>query len=597
MINFMESRTLLGNLELRKAGKKVSCFPQRRIHQPCDPVINVLEKWLVIGLIALSLFHAGQVAVAMATTSLSTDEFGTVGTFSSRGPARVVTDYRAPKNHIFFNLLNSILPGRDSLAPARVRALSILATLLAMAMVFAYTARRGQLFEGSVVVALWSLAPESLTLSMEARGYGFLGLFAVMGTIATMEYVRTGQHRWLWTLVAASVLGVYTVPSFLLFAGPLLFLLWAAIRSRETFVAGAATAALVLLLYAPVLRQVMDAFTGFHQDESVMEFSTVESLWRSVRLYLLPCDNWQAACILGALFLAPLVLASRKPPGERLAPCLVAAACAIYLGMLLLLRTPPLRVAAPVMLPAALVGILAIGAAVRAWVPSPRSSVVFIAASLALLVSAARAVWSFGFIPSENWTLAARTIDTAFPPTVKVDYARYAKYLKQTLPNGRARGAQFDSAAFSAGQLVVADAGNKWAEGRQFKAPDIPGLVEITIPGRIRDIVLTFRPPARTRLEMTDPSLLDANLNSQVSLAGRPYGLKFNPPPGARALVILLNQPATSRTLDVETSAAGAFIAGTAVIVPLSDKTPHPAEITLRPLVPGLAITEAWISL
>src|SRR5690554_4355681 len=95
-----------------------------------SPVLRRLENLLAIALVALSLLLTGRMAVAMATHSLGTDEFGTIGSFSSKGPMRVVTDYRAPKNHIFFNLLNSLLPARDSLAAARARALSIAATVL-----------------------------------------------------------------------------------------------------------------------------------------------------------------------------------------------------------------------------------------------------------------------------------------------------------------------------------------------------------------------------------------------------------------------------------------------------------------------------------
>ncbi len=74
------------------------------------------ELLLAAALIALSLFTRGKWRWRWPASSLSTDEFGTVGSFSSKGPLNVMTDYRAPKNHVFFNLLNSILPGRESLA-------------------------------------------------------------------------------------------------------------------------------------------------------------------------------------------------------------------------------------------------------------------------------------------------------------------------------------------------------------------------------------------------------------------------------------------------------------------------------------------------
>jgi len=546
-----------------------------------------IETVLALALIAVSLTYAGMVATAMATHSLSTDEFGTVGTFSAKGPLRVLTDYRAPKNHIFFNLLNSLLPDRKSLDPARTRALSILATLLTLGLIVGYAARRGQLLEGAVVAALASFAPELLTLSMEARGYGFLGLFAVLAAISTLEYVRTERRAWLVALGAASVLGVYTIPSFLILAGPLLLLLWLARRTRETFIAGAATGAAILLLYAPVLWQLIAAFTQFHADKDEMEFNSITTLWRAVRLYLQPCDNWQAATLLALLLLAPFALARWRPRGERLGPCLVAAACALYFATLVALRTPPLRMAACGVLPAAFVGTLAIGDWMRAVLPVAVRAVVFSAVAVAMLCSGIRAVAAFDFVPTENWTLAARVLDEAFPRAMKIDYARYAKYLGRVSPGVEKRGADFDVRAFADGRLVVADAGNKWAEGSRFTPPDeLSDVVAWRIFARIRDVVLTFRLPANA-------DLTKAGLRPGTHLLAGPSVVEVTPPPGSGALVILLNRAVNGRELSVE--ARDAFLAGNAVVVPIKDSTSAPLKVTLRPHVNDLTISRAWI--
>jgi hypothetical protein len=530
-------------------------------------------------LIIASLACTGMVAQAMATSSLSTDEFGTVGTFSAKGPGRVLTDYRAPKNHIFFNLLNSVLPSRGSWNPARVRVLSIAATLLTALVIVGWTARRGQLFEGSVVLALWSLAPETLTLSMEARGYGFLGLFAALAAIGTIEYLRTARRSWLILLAVASVLGVYTVPSFLILVGPLLLLLWISRRTWETFLTGVISGAAMLILYAPVLGQVIAAFTGFHEDREVLEFGSSDSLARAVRLYLQPCDNWEAIALLAILLLAPFAVARWRPAGERLGPCLVAASCGFYFLTLMLLRTPPLRVAACGLLPAALVGILALGAGLRR-IPLARPIAITALAGM-LLVASVRAISAFDFQPAENWTLAARAIDTAFPPTMKIEFGRYAKYLKQTLPDSETRAAPYDAAKFADGTLVVADAGNKWAEGRRFVAPaGTSRVVEWTIPGRIRDIVLTFRKPENNALPA-----------SALKPIAEDTMLKIPPAAGARSLVLKLNRPVTAR--DLTTDAPGALLAGDALVVPLTPSGPK--TIRLQAHRDDLVLTDAWI--
>ncbi len=84
----------------------------------------------------------------------------------------------------------------------------------------------------------------------------FWAFFAVLATIGLLEYWRGHDRRWLWTLGISVALGVYTVPGFLFFAGPLMLLLWLVERSRVTFFAGVLTAAAILLLYAPLLLQV-----------------------------------------------------------------------------------------------------------------------------------------------------------------------------------------------------------------------------------------------------------------------------------------------------------------------------------------------------
>ncbi len=207
-----------------------------------------IELLLAATLIALSLVHVGQTMRAMATSSLSTDEFGTIGSFSAHGPWRVITDYRAPKNHVFFNLLNSLLPGRKSYDAARARALSLVAVALTAAAILAHAPGAGAGWPARTLLALWSLAPQALPLSLEARGYGFVGFFGVAASLAALEYLRGKDRRWLWALAAATALGAYTLPSFLFFAGPLMLLVWLADRTRWSFLAGVAAVVATLLL-------------------------------------------------------------------------------------------------------------------------------------------------------------------------------------------------------------------------------------------------------------------------------------------------------------------------------------------------------------
>lgn len=540
-----------------------------------------LEVLLAILLMALSLVLAGRWAASMATTSLSTDEFGTVGTFSARGPLRVVTDYRAPKNHIFFNLLNSLLPGRSSLDPARVRALSILATLLTAAVVVAWSAWRRRWLEGGLLLALWSTAPQMLRASMEARGYGFLGLFAVVAAIAAVEYLRTRRRAWLWPLAAAAALGAYTLPHFLFFAGPLLAVLWLVDRTRWSFLAGAAAGLAILLLYAPVLAQLAAAFAAYGmQGASEADFRNLHGLVTATKLYFFSAGDWQAWALFAVLALAPFV-PSGRPEAKGL--LVVAAACIAFFASLLILRTPPLRVAAFCFLPLGIAGIWAVGGWMRQSLPRRVGMPICGVVAVFLGLKTVESLRAFDFTPAEDWLLAAHALDAAFPGDMPVDFKRRAKYLRQTLPDAAARSADYDPAAFAEGRLVVADAGNKWAEGRQFTPPaNLPGIVQWIIPGTIRDIVLSFRMPAAGATADLPPALADRDLKTAALIPPAGLDLRIEPSAGARAAILLLDHAPARNELRIETAPGvrEAFLAGNAVVIPLS--LAKPVKVTLK---------------
>jgi hypothetical protein len=555
-----------------------------------------IELLLAVALIALSLVHMGQMMHAMATGSLSTDEFGTIGSFSSRGPGRVVTDYRAPKNHVLFNLLNSLLPGRESFDPARARVLSLLAVALTAAGILAHAAWRGRWMAGATLLALWTLAPQALSLSLEARGYGFIDFFGVAASIAALEYLREKNRRWLWTLAAATALGAYTVPSFLFFAGPLMLLVWLADRTRWSFFAGLAAAVTTLLLYAPILKPLLAVFTGYgDHSEHEADFREISGLLSAAKLYLLQAEDWQTWALLGVLALAPFAALARRE--DRAGLRVVAGAAIVFCLVVLALRTPPIRTAAFVFLPLGIAGLWTLGDALRIRAPWP--PLVWTATGTLLLCGLFGTVRDFQFTPTENWTLAARGIDAAFPPGMRLDFQRYAKYLKQTLPDATARSADFDLTAFAEGRLVVADAGNKWATGCRFSPPaGMDRVVQWTVPGTIRDIVLTFRLPSDSGLAAAPAPLGDGRADTGVAL--QPSEVELHPAAGTtgHALVLLLDRAPKPHELTIEADghhARAVVVAGNAVVIPLQPS--KPATMRLR-AAPGsnLTATEAWIT-
>lgn len=562
-----------------------------------------IEVTLAALLIGLSLLHAGQTMGGMLTTSLSTDEFGTIGTFSSKGPVRVVTDYRAPKNHIFFNLLNSVLPARESLHPSRARALSVLATIFTAGAVIAYATYRRQLMEGAVLIALWCTAPFMLSLSMEARGYGFLGLFAILATIATIEFLRSRHTAWLWALAISSVLGVYTIPGYLFFAGSLMVILWSVDRTRRTFFFGAGAGVAMLVLYLPVLGQLLAAFHE-SQGERENDFVSPSGVVRALKLYLLPCEDWQGWLFLAAMAAAPFVLPLRQDARDGIGRRIVVAACLAFFAILLVLQAPPVRVSAFAILPLALAGFLSIGVWLRG-LPVGFRALSFAAVAVLLTVAVTKSILWSRFTPSEDWLLAGRAIDTAFPDDTKVEFRRFAKYLKQTLTDSGKRSADYDETSLADGSLIVADASNKWAEGRRFVPPaGIARLMEWTVPGTIRDVVMTFSLPAGWSVDSAPEKVSDGDFSSGVSIAPDDVTFTVQIPENAKALVLLLNRPVVHRDLLVQMTTGeekknltdDVLLAGNGIILPATALANTKIDIRLATLHPDLQLLEAWIA-
>lgn len=559
-----------------------------------------IEVVLGVVLMLLALLQTGQMMGAMASNSLGTDEFGTVGTFSSRGPVRVITDYRAPKNHVFFNLVNSVLPGRESLNPARVRLLSILATAAIPVLLALFALATGRYLESGIFLAFWSLAPQMLEISMEARGYGFLAFFALLASIGTFAYLRTNHRFWLTLIGIAVVLGTYTIPSSLFFGGPLLLLLWLTARRREVFITGAIAGGAILLLYSPLLTQLFAAFTEF-QGDAESDFASWQGILRATKLYLFSASDPATLAFFAAMALTPiaLLLVARSNPDAR-AFAIISAAALTTFGILLVLQSPPIRVAAFAMVPFAFAGVFAAGLVLRDFAPFPLRILVVAPVGYLLVTTAGPALRAVNFVPAEDWTRAGNWIDAALPPDAQVDFKQRAKYLKQTLAAHEQRGASFDATAFETGELVVADAPNKWTDAEKFtRDPAEPRLATVTVPGTIRDITLTFLRPAENLIPDLPAELHDGSMATGLL----PTDLVFRAT-GGHALVVLLDRPVRQRFAVAHVNDAdsgeklaedpGVVHAGNSVAIPIPTGTTIVVNFDLYD--PEARIVEAWIT-
>jgi hypothetical protein len=578
-----------------------------RVSQVLPKMSRFVEIVLALLLLGACFVQTARTMHAMATTSLWTDEYGTVGTFSSKGPKRVLTDYRTAKNHIFFNLLNSILPKNDSVDPLRVRLLSILAGGIFFVVLVAYALWRGALFEGAVVLTLWTFALDSLSLVMEARGYGFLVLAGLLSFIGVVEYFRSDRRHWLFMAAGAVVLGVYTVPGFLFFGGPLLLFVWLARRNKLTFFVGAAAALAILALYSPVATQLVKAFQVYG-DRYGEDFKGGHSLLQSLNLYLFVVPAWASVLFLIVLGVTPFLVSIRRPELRGLA--VVMGGTFAFFAVLLYLGTSPIRMSNMGWVPFALAGVFALGAAIRSM-PMVVRLTCFTATGLGLLWGTAPTISHFKFTPQEDWVLAGQVIDHAFPPSMRVDYLNHAKYLLYTINDPKGRSASFDEKDYLAGRLVVADAANRhpnqWSRGQEFLRPeDEPHKAVIEMPAGGRSFFFTFQLPSASLLAAVPPELVDRDVKTGLDFNDHPFTMQTPVLQDGQSVVFLLSDytDADATTFSARDISDGsdhskdAIHAGNSIILPIrgGSAEPHPYELKLQTKDRSLKIVESWIT-
>jgi hypothetical protein len=192
---------------------------------------------------------------------ISYDEAWTYLNFTSKSVFTSASYYPAPNNHIFFSILSnisSLLPVHDPKISMRLLNIccSVLCSFLFFKLMRRFYTRRIALY---TLVLLTFSYPISL-YSIQARGYELVLLFSLAATYAVIAHLSAPRKRYVWLYVISTILGFYTVPSFLYFfvSINLFVLLYAIITKRRmifrSFVLfDSITAIITAILYAPVI--------------------------------------------------------------------------------------------------------------------------------------------------------------------------------------------------------------------------------------------------------------------------------------------------------------------------------------------------------
>jgi len=574
-----------------------------------------VEKAGAFAVIAVTVMHLFLYLEQMMSSSMWTDELGSIKFFFARGPWYVVTHYPIPRNHIFFSLLSSLIPGAGAgiVDPIRAQGISyVFAAVLGVGILW-YFFRQRRYFEGALMFGIWGLSGDLIQLSLQARGYGLLGLFAFCSSVLAVRFCETRRLRDFVLLGVCTVLGAYTVPSYVFFGGSLMALLCLRERDRWGFGITVAAAGCIVLLYAPVMRELIQATVTYKQEYGE-QYVGIRALTATVVMFLWRLPDWLAMGLFCGVMILPFAI---FPPADRKARALqcLNLAVLIFLAACLLMRTPPVRTTSFIALPVAFCAVEVASRCVRSM-RRPVEGFVFGAVLLFCgLGMGLHAVSDFRFFPYENWLGAWRFLSTMYPPGTVIDCSRTAEGITYYIDPDRYKmaGDSVDSRdAFAAGELPVVI--GKW-KGRRERKPDpfnenelSDAGVRVTLPCKIRDVSTCFAVPKVNAIQSIKASfasdltaLTDRNLRTALTVTGDLL-LHFDEKSSIYSLNILFDDvtdvqvsvraKTAAKEWEIEESKVERI--GDCVTVPLGGEAVQSAVLRMRSVNGPLRVREIW---
>lgn len=573
---------------------------------------STLERWLrrlppVLFALAAVLATAlvAQYVHAMATTSLWVDEYYTIVGFAAKGPWFAWTDYHEPNNHILFSIVSSLWPARIAHEPFAARLPSFIAVAAAFA-VLGWFAVRERAWGGGAVALLLLADTDSLDLTLQARGYGFTMLAAIVQAVAIARYLSDGARPWLIAAAAAAFVGTASLPIYILLAAPLSIGLLILRPRREVLVVLGVAALLGIGFYLPTAAQVISAASAYAEEWGT-HYATLDAV-RQTLLQVLP-RGWSglfySVLIVAAIGLA--LVRSDRAIRSFIALCLVSLA--VFFAACLVMTTPLVRTT---QFAAAVVPVLLVAATGTAALGSGRLrlavTAVLLAATIPLVVAAADRLHDLRFRPLEAGRETARVVEASAPP----DAAIFAPFRHQQLAvyladPGRFVDA-FDAARFRNGGLVVVDSNFRSKErftGRDHAA----GAIDLAIPQRRggRQVV-SFVPQTvsfAARAAGADATELDRIADGDVETGWRGSagaGLTVVPQAACARLLVLGTRAGFAAGVDIRLGPRGArepaehrvFRLDRLVVVDLGERAAAPIRLVPKDGRGLLEIDEVW---
>jgi hypothetical protein len=458
-----------------------------------------------LAIAGVAICRAWPVWKFMATSSLREDEIVNIARYTSRGFVPSVSTYKLARDHIFYNVLSTALPGADSTVPLRARLISFLSVSCALVLLVGYAGSRGWILAGVACAGLVAVNSSTLEVVLEARGYGFIFLCATCGCIAFTEWVRTSSRAWLRVLAVSCVLGTYTLPFYIVYGGVLLLLAFSYRPSRETFLAGFLASAAIAMLYLPIVGDVFAVFRGYSgkYGPGAFRFDFTGGVLGTLQ-YFVPFELLEINALRFVLIVSVLVLyiafGRFARSSDRVSCAGVAAAILGFLAFCLFCKTVPIRVTGFLAAPLAVLSLVVTGSALSARPLAPFRPFFAIGFSLLVLGGLWKTELEVPLIARQDWRDIAIFVERAFPDKTRLWIGgRYAGLLQWNLSSRRMpEQGPLDHDALSNGKLIAVEGFFKTSDERsRLQWQDLPdGVRYVTIPLLFNYQRVFFFPPA-----------------------------------------------------------------------------------------------------
>jgi hypothetical protein len=234
---------------------------------------------LALGVLLLLLIIAAVLRAIALDAGMWHDELSTLVRYARRPLGDIITIYDSQNQHPLYSILAHITMAIFGESASTLRLPAVVSGVASVAATYAFATLVTNRLEALFAAALLTVSYHHVWFSQNARGYTLLLLLTLIGTGLFVQLLSRARPSRSWTLPVAyavvMALGVYThLSAGFVVAGHALVWAAASRASRRAPAAILLATAFSLLLYAPVLPQLMHTLFG-------PKPHAVEAVWRS----------------------------------------------------------------------------------------------------------------------------------------------------------------------------------------------------------------------------------------------------------------------------------------------------------------------------